>query len=204
MSVSTSGPDITFPAPIDFICGADRSTLIQYLGRSERKLRRSLHGIETPKVFPSDLMDENTKWHTIRMLAACHDNRTYITNKPVYSDYDEYHTIFGLRHLSHEGAPISFDLISTNDSAHRHAKALVAVTNLWWNVTATMLKSPEADIFRIEEEEVWLKSRPHIELVQRHYSQIDRLLNAIDQRCTINVEELETIMSSGALGTGAL
>ena len=204
MIVSSSELEISFPAPMDFVRWADGMTLVHYLKRGGKSVSQSLQSIINPRMRQSVFNDTELEWNTIRMLAACHDNREYLNEKPVRSDYQENEAILGLRHFSYDGASLTFDLISSNEAAHKYAMALVAVTNLTWNITGTMLDSKEADVFRIEDEEVWLKSQPLVSLVQRNTHRIDHLLEAMDQRCTINVDEIERIMESGALGNGVL
>lgn len=195
---------MSFPLELDFIGWADLRELKQSLDQGDQRVRASVRRIVHPINSTSAFYDGKVVIHTLRMLAACHDHRVYKTPFPV-NEYFESDSILGLGRYSYEGKKLDFQLITQDEDAYAYAKALVAITNVLLSVTYSVNFHPLSAALRADNEEVWIVSQPILDLVLRHSRNIDPVLTALDERHTLDPDEIDSIVANGnALGAGTL
>lgn len=196
---------MSFPLPVDLIRWADLNKLDQLLSLGDQRIRYASKRIMYPMQGQNSVFNYRPlKVDTMRLLALCHDHRKYKTKSEAGNGYLESEGVLGLRRFEHEGITLDWASLKYEDGARGFAKALLALTNLVWDVMVDTPGAVESDLFFTAQEETWLKDESLIELARRHAHDIDPVLNIIDERHVLDTVEIERILSEGVLSTGVL
>lgn len=192
--------------PLDLIDWYDLHGLHLALSSSapdnDARMRASANRIAIPRDIKSVFNDDRIATNSLRMLAACHDEREGTSGSRRVSLDHESAVIFGLRRFEYNEQRLGdWSLIKGSPEARQHARALVSVTNAAWRVS-TVLK--DANIFGSGKDEVWLDCPDLTELTFRRSDNIDPVLRIIDERHELDAAEIERILSAHVLSEGVL
>lgn len=169
---------------------------------NDQRMRASAQRIYMPPYDQSAFNDDQIAMNSLRVLAACHDERNYETSPAGVHPSHEAAVILGLRQFPHAGQRLGdWSLIKSSPEARQYAQSLVAVTNVAWRVSALR---EDWQSFGSAEDEVWLTCPDLIDLALRHSQNVDPVLRIIDERHELNVTEIERVLSAHALSEGVL
>jgi hypothetical protein len=192
--------------PLDLIDWYDWNGLHLALSSSapgnDERMRASASSIAIPPDATSVFNDDRVAMNTLRVLAACHDERKYETKSAGMEPNYESAVILGLQRFEHNGQRLGdWSLIKGSPEARQYAQALVAVTNVAWGV-AVMPR--DSHVFGTGQDDIWLTCPDLVDLAFRHSSNIDPVLRIMDQRHETDPSEIERILSAGSLSEGML